>query len=205
DITDLFDPSIWYTVLEHFLGPARDHLLANVLSRRDAFRPATVVREAETEAVVDDGMRRAMTLDDVSFIEEAFVERLKEVLAPTLERLGMKGFPVGRIELQVTASGDRDYFRMHRDSGDDSTRELSFVYFFHQEPRKFSGGELRLYDDRGVQGRAHADRSQLLSPRQDTIVFFPARSPHELLPVRVYDGKFEHSRFTLNGWIHRAT
>ncbi len=93
---------------------------------------------------------------------------------------------------------------MHRDADAESTRELSFVYFFHAEPRQFYGGELRLYDNRRVRGVAHADSSQLLSPRQDMLVIFPSDAPHELLPVRVPSGQFSDSRFTINGWIHRA-
>ena len=32
-------------------------------------------------------------------------------------------------------------------------REISFVYFFHGEPRRFSGGELRLWETRLVNGQ----------------------------------------------------
>jgi Rps23 Pro-64 3,4-dihydroxylase Tpa1-like proline 4-hydroxylase len=112
---------------------------------------------------------------------------------------------VGRVEIQLTASGDGDYFRLHHDSDDTSTRELSFVYFFYAEPRGFSGGELRIYDADVIEGeRAPTDRSQMISPRQDVLVVFPSRNEHELLPVRVPSKAFENSRFTVNGWIHRA-
>ena len=121
-----------------------------------------------------------------------------------LSRLGHKAFPVGRIELQVTASNDGDYFRLHQDSDGKDTRELSFVYFLHGEPRRFSGGELRLYETRVIDGRVlPADHSRTISPRQDTITFFPSLNEHELLPVRVPSRKFADSRFTVNGWIHR--
>jgi hypothetical protein len=205
--TDQFGPSFddfIYVALGNFLGDARVQLLDAVLERVDEFKAATVHPENADAPVVDEQIRRAKVLEDVSFIEKSFIERLKGALAPALSRLGMDGFPVGQIELQITASGDGDYYRMHRDADASSSRELSFVYFFHREPRGFSGGELRLFDDRRVRGKAHADASQLLSPRQDALVIFPSRSPHELLPVRVPSKEFADSRFTLNGWIHRA-
>lgn len=193
-----------FVALGNFLGEdVRAALLEEVVARKAAFEPATVQHDGEDRPVVDEAMRRAATLGDVGFVGERFLEPLKAVLEPALSRLEVQGFPVGDIELQVTASNDGDYYRMHRDDGA-STRMLSFVYFFYGEPRQFSGGELRIYDDRGVRGQAHADDSHLLTPRQDTLVLFPSSLPHELLPVRVPTKEFEASRFTINGWIHRA-
>ncbi|MGH8193622.1 MAG: 2OG-Fe(II) oxygenase [Woeseiaceae bacterium] len=193
-----------YVSLSSFLGSVRTSILEQVLSRERMFAPATVHPEGSDRRVVDDRMRRALTLENAEFLGSEFTDGLKGALPGALKRLGMKGFAVGDIEVQVTASGDGDYYRMHRDSDNTSTRELSFVYFFHREPRRFSGGELRLFDNRRVSGTAHADSSQLLSPRQDTLVIFPSRFPHELLPVRVPSKEFGDSRFTVNGWIHQA-
>jgi Rps23 Pro-64 3,4-dihydroxylase Tpa1-like proline 4-hydroxylase len=153
---------------------------------------------------VNQTVRRARTLDGLGKLEAAFVERLKQQLQPALDKLGHKEFPLGRIEIQVTASNDGDYFRLHQDTGPEDTREVSFVYFFHREPRRFSGGELRIYPTRVVDGRlTPADHAHTLSPRQDTIVFFPSKNEHEVLPVRVPSKAFADSRFTVNGWIHR--
>lgn len=193
-----------YVSLGRFLGSDAESLMRNVLEREEKFQPATVLPFGSTSPFVDERRRRGRTLDEVGFIYDAFVDRLKGALPGALSRMGIEGFPVGRIELQITASGDGDYYRMHRDADAESTRALSFVYFFNAEPRRFFGGELRLYDDRGVEGVAHANCSQLLTPRQDMLVIFPSRLPHELLPVRVPSQKFADGRFTLNGWIHRA-
>ena len=197
-------PEIPYVALSKFLGSAREGMMRQVLEHQSDFKAATVLMPGENIPKVDDRMRKARMIEDASFIEAGFVEKLKGALQPALERMGIKGFPVGHIELQVTASGDGDYYRMHRDTDKTSTREISFVYFFHREPRGFLGGELRLYDDSRVSGKAHADCSQLVSPRQDMLVVFPSTTSHELLPVRVPSREFADSRFTINGWIHRA-
>ena len=99
-------------------------------------------------------------------------------------------FPLGRIEPQITASNDGDYFRLHQDGGPDDTREISFVYFLHSEPRRFSGGELRIL-------------TETVPPCGDTLVLFPSTSPHEVLPLSLPSRAFADSRFTVNGWIHR--
>jgi Rps23 Pro-64 3,4-dihydroxylase Tpa1-like proline 4-hydroxylase len=98
-------------------------------------------------------------------VDPSSLERLREPLQTALQRLGKSPFPLGRIELQVTASNDGDYSRLHRDSDGRDTRELSFVYFFHREPRRFSGGELRIYPTRLVDGRLQpADHAQTKTP-----------------------------------------
>lgn len=206
--TDVFhrpQDDLPYILLASFLAGAHGDVLREVVGREREFRPATVLPAGADTPEIDERVRKALTLDDPGPIRDRFVEQLKGALPAALERLGIKPFPVGQIEMQITASGDGDYYRMHSDSDGESTRELSFVYFFFGEPRSFSGGELRLFDDRGVSDRAHADNSRLVSPRLDSLIMFPSHTPHELLPIRVPSGKFADSRFTINGWIHRAS
>ena len=191
--------------LENFLGDARPQLLDFVMAHEPEFRQSTILPPGEEQGHVDERLRRSRTLDRLESFEPMFAERIREVIGPVLTRLDLPAFPLGRIEMQVTASNDGDFFRMHRDDDGTTTRELTFVYFFHREPRRFSGGELRIFDNDIVDGRiVPTDRSQTLSPRQDVMVFFPAHNEHEVLPVRVPSKAFGDSRFTVNGWVHRA-
>jgi Rps23 Pro-64 3,4-dihydroxylase Tpa1-like proline 4-hydroxylase len=200
-----FDPeSIVEVSVANFLGAERQQLLDFIVGQENNFKAATIVPPAAPGATVNEKVRRAKTLDNLGKFEARISERIKEQLQPVLTKLGHKSFPLGRIEMQVTASNDGDYFRLHQDSDPNSTREISFVYFLYREPRRFSGGELRIYESRVIDGRLlPADRSHTLSPRQDAIVFFPSLNEHEVLPVRVPSRAFGDSRFTVNGWIHR--
>lgn len=197
-------PDPFLVTLENFLGDARQQIFAHVLKNEKNFRSSTVIDPESGKPVVNERLRRSKTMDQLADFNELFTTRLKEVLSPVLVRLNQPGFALGDIEIQITASGDGDYFRMHKDGDNDSTRELSFVYFFHQEPRRFSGGEFRIFGTQKSEGKyVPTDLSQTLSPRQDMIVFFPSRNEHEILPVRVPSRTFVDSRFTVNGWIHR--
>lgn len=200
------DPPDWFvSTLENFLGDAKKELLDFAVKHESEFRTSTIIPRGGNTPTVDERLRRSKTLDKLGKFEGLFTDKIKEVLAPVLGRLKQQAFPLGRIELQITASGDGDYFRLHRDADKSDTREIAFVYHFHREPRPFSGGELRIFDTKEIDGEFRAtDRSQILSPRQDQIIFFPARNEHELLPVRVPSKAFGDSRFTVNGWIHRA-
>src|SRR5262249_26073537 len=156
-------------------------------------------------AAVNARQRRARTLDDLGKFQGLLTNRIKEHLQPALQKLKHKEFPLGRIEMQATASNDGDYFRLHPDSDGHDRREITFVYFLHRDPRHYSGGELRIFSTRVINGElVHADRSHILTPQQDALVFFPSLNQHEVLPVRVPSKAFGDSRFTINGWIHRA-
>lgn len=202
-----FDPeelvSVEYANL--LAEPERQQLLDYLVENEDKFTAATVVEPDAESATVNETMRRGRTLHDLGSFEGVVSERIRERLQPALQRLGHPEFPVGRIELQVTASGDGDYFRLHPDASPGDTRELTFVYFVHREPRRFSGGELRLFMAREQDGElARSDRSHTLSPRNGMLVFFPALNQHEVLPVRVPTKEFGDSRFAITGWVHRA-
>jgi|CZKS01.1.fsa_nt_gi Rps23 Pro-64 3,4-dihydroxylase Tpa1-like proline 4-hydroxylase len=173
-------PESW--VIPRFLGSRRQELLDYVLCQEQQFSAATVSMGA-TRAVVE-GVRRARILESLGNFDRLFLDHLKPIL-------GELGLEFGRIELQVTASNDGDYFRSHVDGGPDDTREITFVYFLHGEPRPFSGGELKIHDS-------------TVTPCGDTLVLFPSNSVHEVLPVHVPSRQFADSRFTVNGWIHRG-
>jgi Rps23 Pro-64 3,4-dihydroxylase Tpa1-like proline 4-hydroxylase len=185
-------------------SPAVARLMEHVVRNERQFTPASVREPQGTGATVNERMRRAATLDDLGEFQNLIAERIKQHLHEVLPRIGKKPFPLGRIEMQITTSSDGDYFRLHKDTDATDTREVSFVYFFYREPRRFSGGELRIYPTRMVEGRLQpADHAATLSPRQDSIVFFPSLNDHEVLPVRVPSREFADGRFTVNGWIHR--
>ena len=190
--------------LQNFLEDGEHkELLEHLVGNEKAFESSTVLEGKEP--VVNERIRRSRTFDDLEDFGELITERIKQHLDEVLRRIDHPGFPVDRIEIQATASGDGDYFRLHRDGDQDDSREISFVYFLYREPMRFSGGELRVFETQVVDGRfVPTDRSETIVPRQNMIVFFPSHHEHEVLPIRVPSKEFADSRFTVNGWIHRG-
>jgi hypothetical protein len=202
----VFDPeSIIEVEVRNLLGPDKQQELLNYLIASERkFVPAAVIERGQ-DAAVNETMRRSRTLDDLGKHGNIIIEEIKSHLQPALQRLNYQPFPLGEIEIQATASNHGDYFRLHPDSDGRDTREISFVYFLYREPRRFSGGELRVFKTRLVDGQiARADHSHTITPSQDSLLFFPSMNQHEVLPVRVPTGEFSDSRFAINGWIHRA-
>ena len=189
-------------VLDEFLAPQElDELVSYALEHQAEFQSSEVVAPAGEPGLVDYNHRRSQVLMDLGKHQEVILERIRGVLPGVLNQLGMEEFPIARVEAQITASNDGDFFHMHSDDGQEAvaSRHLTFVYFFHREPRQFQGGELRLHDSRG---KSQTGSYQTIVPQQNQIVFFPCSLMHEITEVKCLSQAFADSRFTLNGWLH---
>ena len=194
-------------VLDEFLSPAEVSEIARFALQHEAdFSISEVISPVEQAGMVNHDHRRSRVLMDLAGCESLIRHRIQSVLPQVLEELGIEPFAIAEMEAQMTASNDGDFFRFHNDNGSArvSSRNLTFVYFFHREPRQFEGGELRIHDSRLVDGTyVSEDRYQTIIPRQNQIVFFAPELMHEITPVRCPSRHFADSRFTLNGWLRR--
>jgi Rps23 Pro-64 3,4-dihydroxylase Tpa1-like proline 4-hydroxylase len=194
-------------VLDEFLAPQEMQELSRFILEHEAdFCPSEVVAHGSSKAVVSEKHRRSRVFMDLGSHQEVILARIQSALPLVLGRLDMKEFPIANVEAQITVSNNGDFFRGHSDNSDPTTasRRLTFVYFFHREPRQFSGGELRIHDSRRERDRQIATGSyQTIVPQQNQIVFFPCCALHEITPVECPSGLFADSRFTLNGWLHK--
>lgn len=133
-------------------------------------------------------------------------KKILNLLPLVLQHLNHPEFTVSRVEMQMTAHNDGCFYKVHTDAGSEKTkdRQLTYVYYFYQEPKQFSGGELKIYDtelrDNSFQQK---ENSQTIEPRNNSIVFFNSRCKHEVLPISCPSRNFHHSRFTLNGWLRK--
>jgi Rps23 Pro-64 3,4-dihydroxylase Tpa1-like proline 4-hydroxylase len=195
-------------VLDEFLAPQELQALTRFTLEHEAdFSASEVVSpDVDDGGVVNYEHRRSRVLMDLAQHQDVMLERIKTVLPQVLDKLGMEEFSIAGVEVQVTASNDGDFFHFHCDNGSDrvAARHLTFVYFFHREPRQFEGGELRIHDAGLEEGRYVSQGSyQTIVPRQNQIVFFPCELLHEITPVNCASLLFADSRFTLNGWLRR--
>ena len=194
-------------VLDEFLAPQElQELTRYALEHESEFSASEVVSPTHAKGVVNYEHRRSRVLMDLGLHENVMLARIKTVLPQVLEKLGMHEFDIADVEAQITASNDGDYFHFHCDNGSGkvSSRHLTFVYFFHREPRQFEGGELRIHDAHLEAGSYLSEGSyQTIVPQQNQIVFFPCELLHEITAVKCSSQLFADSRFTLNGWLRR--
>ncbi|MFZ0735437.1 MAG: 2OG-Fe(II) oxygenase, partial [Candidatus Sulfotelmatobacter sp.] len=194
-------------LLDEFLAPQElAELTRFTLEREVDFQASEVVSPVAEGGIVNYDHRRSRVLMDLGQYEELLLNRIKAVLPEVLAKLGLEQFDISSVEAQITASNDGDFFHFHSDNGSErvASRYLTFVYFFHREPRQFEGGELRLHDSRLDGGLYITDGTyQSIVPQQNQIVFFPCELMHEITPVKSESQLFADSRFTLNGWLRR--
>jgi Rps23 Pro-64 3,4-dihydroxylase Tpa1-like proline 4-hydroxylase len=192
-------------VLDEFLAPQElAELTQFALDHEAQFETSEVISPTEEGGLVNYDHRRSRVLMELGQHQDLILDRIKTVLPQVLDKLGMEKFAIRNVEAQVTASNDGDFFHFHNDNGNApvAERHLTFVYFFHREPKQFEGGELRIHDTRLQAGAYVSEGSyQTIVPQQNQIVFFPCELMHEITAVKCPSKFFADSRFTLNGWL----
>ena len=185
-----------FALFDEFLFPDELASLQEYVRRRESRFRSSAVLSRDSKTVIQPRHRRSRVLVAGPY-GELIIARLRACFDRILDALGAEAFPFWFADAQITASGDGDFFRPHADSDASDSRWLTYVYYFHREPKRFRGGELLLY--RPNQGWAH----DTIVPRCNQMVAFRPSLVHEVRPVRCPSGSFADSRFTLNGWIHR--
>ncbi|MGF1491848.1 MAG: 2OG-Fe(II) oxygenase [Microcoleaceae cyanobacterium] len=189
--------------IDDFLSPEEnEEILQIALGQSEKFVASQTTTQAEN-------YRQSSILYATLFPEfyELMRQRILKALPTTLEQLKLPSFEVAQVEMQLTAHNDGCFYKIHNDSGSAQTvtRVLTYVYYFNKRPQKFSGGELRLYETEIKAGAAIAEgQFKTIEPRNNRIVFFDSRCKHEVMPVKCPSRKFDHGRFTLNGWLRRT-
>ena len=132
-----------------------------------------------------------------------FLPRVKKALADVLPRLQVAPFAVGKVELQMTVHRSRGFYKIHQDIGKEQNRgrRVSYVYYFHRLPKRFTGGDLLLYDTNVGDG-TYAAAFTRIEALDNSIVFFPSAYCHQVTTVQCVTDDFGDSRFTLNGWFN---
>jgi SM-20-related protein len=183
-------------------------LLDHVSARQVDFRPK-VLRNRETgKNRVDRERLDGVYLSQVGACETAIAGFVRGIAPRAITELRLNEPDADFRECEISAYADGGHFCAHIDTDErvGRVRILSCVYYFAMTPRRFYGGELRLYGfpTLSAEGRSATASFVDVTPETDTLVVFPSWLRHEVLPVRVPSRAWMDSRFTINCWIHRA-
>jgi Rps23 Pro-64 3,4-dihydroxylase Tpa1-like proline 4-hydroxylase len=191
-----------FRVLEGFLQADEvERLLAHVAAHESAFTATQVGDEAA--ARLDPAIRLSTNTDQLGQFRPLLRDRLRGMAQALITELKLSPFGAARVELELVAHGDGAFYRRHIDTQTATKRShirvLSGVYYFHRQPKRFTGGALRLY--------AIGDPARFadIEPTHNTLVVFPSWAPHEVRPVSCPSGRFMDSRFAVNCWLHAAS
>lgn len=183
-------------IVPDFLSPAaQDRLLEFARQNEDDFCASQTVGNRPNH-------RRSVVIYNPHQWGDLFRSYLLERYHKICTILDIPAFEAGRIETQLTATRHEEFFRPHRDSDKNLRRRITFVYYFNTRPKKFSGGNLNLYEsETDHPERPPGIRAINIAPRNNTLLIFPSNALHEVTPVSCDSHRFIDSRFTINGWI----
>jgi SM-20-related protein len=105
--------------------------------------------------------------------------------------------------IQVSRYGDKgQLYKYHIDAFNDNLRQLTLVYYFHEEPKKYKGGEIQFTNSPIYKGKPIDNNAELITiePENNMAVIFGSRTPHTVLPT-TSPKTFSKGRFSVNCWI----
>lgn len=187
--------------------PAAEHaaLLAWAVAQGEA---GSASQLGESQPKLNSRVRDSVALPLAPELDAMLRARAEKMMPALVAGIGIQPFALHSIETSLIAHGDGGRYLRHVDLATGtgrtgSDRLVTAVYYFHAEPKGFTGGALRLHAlRRGPDDRiAHAD----IEPVQNSLVCFPAWALHEVLPVRVPSGRFSDYRFSVNCWFRRKS
>ena len=193
-------PKTPYCVYRDFLDIGTHSALLAWATNNEAEFKASHVTDDKT-ARVDPSVRVSMRVKDFGPTVSILRERMLDLTPALIRDLRVTSFEPSGVETELVASNDGAFFVSHIDTlTGHAQRLVSAVYYFHAEPKMFSGGALRLHAPFKKAGETNFVDVQ---PEQNTLVVFPSWMPHEVRPVSCPTRRFSHSRFSVNLWILR--
>jgi Rps23 Pro-64 3,4-dihydroxylase Tpa1-like proline 4-hydroxylase len=108
-----------------------------------------------------------------------------------------------RHETQVSRYGnDEQFYNWHIDRFEDRSRAVTFVYYFNEEPKPYSGGELQFTNSPITDGKPIVKDPNIVTiePQNNLGVFFSSTTPHKVCPT-ISPNAFNRGRFSVNCWI----
>jgi len=193
-----------HALIPNFMTEAElEQVLAFTVARADAFQSSGHYEDSQGDTTKG---RRSRVLDGPAngAMASLIMPKLRAVMPKLWPQLRMDPLPIKALECQITAHGEGDFFAIHTDNSppDIAYRRISYVYYFHREPKQFSGGHLCLYHTliqggTGTCGRLGAD----IDPPRNGLMIFPTFVYHAVTPIQCASSALTDQRLTLNGWL----
>jgi SM-20-related protein len=134
-------------------------------------------------------------------LEEPLAKALRSQMAQAGAILGVPDQVEVELQFRVFAIGDTQAVSWDANPAD----LLHMVYHFHQQPRGFTGGGVRLFDRRTESGMRHATTSfRDVEIGDNNLLIFPEHVVSAGLPVRCSTRAFADGLFVIHGTLRRG-
>lgn len=146
--------------------------------------------------------RRSMLIGGKKFesLRQLFLERIEPTLSQAFDWFGIVPPIKKNYTVQMTTHSDGDFYRTHKDTGPNHPRVLSYIYYFHKQPKAFTGGELQLFDT-DTKNDCASTTFTTIEPAHNSLIVFPSEYYHQVCTVNLPSANRLLARHTLNGWL----
>lgn len=201
---------IYYIIIDDvFSKEANRMILHEAISLEKEFKIAHILKgvnkkiRSNTVAYYDSiyGQNRLKStllthLDNLFQLSE-FREMLSSSVYPICD-FGMTDFH----ETQVSRYGDKQKYLWHVDRFANTQRHISLVYYFNEEPPKYTGGELQLSNSPIAREQLIDKNAEIVTikPQNNRLVVFGGYNAHGVMETKA-PKKFGLGRFSANIWV----
>lgn len=204
--TDWYAPAPFVRLKQPLSSDVADQLLQLAVQEKDCFRTAGMNSSSGT--YTNTMQRDALVLYELADFRARFETIVKTQLPDVFRRLNIAPVEPTKIELKITNHLNGHFFRTHKDDErheqESDYRVISFLFYFHQVPKAFCGGDLLLFDTNSVQESYKPIQFTRIPCDHNTMVFFPSRCFHCVEPVRMDVSDFSFGRFAVGGHVRIA-
>ena len=194
-----------FAIIDDFLSrDERGYFWRLALKSEDAFFEAGFGRKGEQ--VIDRQSRRTSVFNLEAADKRLFRGKLQPLLDDLLVLFSIPAMPHKEIEIKMTAHSEGGFFGIHQDGfkdHDGSERYLSWIYYFHPQPKRYAGGDLILFDSNRLRENHRFDDGKYTRyiPVDNQLVCFPSCFFHGVTPVELLQPDFECNRFAISGHV----
>lgn len=149
----------------------------------------------------DTGLRHQFGFDCRSLLSQIFPPKMAKEHQRYCRALGIPSFRSGEHSLRLDYTPVGGFGQMHQDAGFDA--RVSYLYYFHDTPKQFSGGDLLLFDHDRERDKPVVDQFTRIRYEDNTLVVFSPLTYHQVTLVRSSEElPPDKSRLSVCGFIH---
>ena len=184
----------------------RDRIMAYALESEAKFKPLSITanfRDGSQAQRRDTALRDQLGLSKIPELRDVIEPHIQAILPRMISDLDLPEFEIREIHLSMSLTRNAGFGKPHRDDVN-SGAMISFLYYFHSQPKQFTGGDLMLYDRQVDPNAAVISEATRFVHADNLLVAFPCNAVHEITRVECPSPEFGHGRFAIAGFVLRA-
>ncbi len=195
-----------FTIINSFLSTQeREYFWHKATAKNAAYKHAGVSKD--NDFIMDRSGRKTDVLKLDEQEKHTIRGKVSALVEPMCTRFGLPLQKIKMIEVKITAHREGGFFKIHQDGfqncPENGTRFLSWVYYFHAQPKPYQGGDLVLFDS--TCDPSHHICNPLnytrYTPADNQLIIFPSWFYHGVTPVKRLQESPYASRFAVAGHV----